>query len=178
MKILNANLPDPLTPYLGVFLGFHGVFLYFRPPFDILDHFPFEQEVANWASGGSKSFDRSQNLPKFGFFQTWSEASGDVWDGFGWEKSCLYWSLLMFGSAWDCFMLTWDNFSLTHLPPTSLNHPSPFPEIMIGTESLPRFSSAILRVEDFIFWLKAPYPYSIRRFKSQSPSRKLPIEPR
>ena len=93
-----------------------------------------EEEVANWASGGSKSFDRSQNLPKFGFFQTWSEASGDVWDGFGWEKSCLYWSLLMFGSAWDCFMLTWDNFSLTHLPPTSLNHLSPFPDIMIGTK--------------------------------------------
>ena len=38
--------------------------------------------------------------------------------------------------------------------------------------------SAILRVEDFIFWLRAVHPYSILGFKSQSPSRKLPIEPR
>ena len=59
----------------------------------------------------------------------------------------------MFGSAWDCFMLTWDNFSLTHLPPTSLNHPSPFPDIMIGTDSRPELCSAIFQVEELIFFV-------------------------
>ena len=64
-------------------------------------------------------FDRVQNRSKFGFSATWSEASGDVWGGQGWHKSCSYWSPLMFGSVWDCLTLIWNHFAKAHLPPTS-----------------------------------------------------------
>ena len=69
----------------------------------------------------------------------------------------------MFGSAWDCFMLTWDNFPLTHLPPTSLNHPSPFPEIMIGTDSRIQDADLIFQDGEPIFWLRTVYACTMRR---------------
>ena len=76
------------------------------------------KEVANWASGGHShltDFKKSQHL---GFSEARSEASGDAWDGFGWQESCLYWSLLMFGSVWDCLMLIWDGLGqhICHRP--------------------------------------------------------------
>ena len=86
------------------------------------------------------------NRSKFGFFETWSEASGDVWDGQGWCKTCLYWSPLMFGSVWECLMLIWDNFPLTHLPPTSQQTILPWPDIMIGTKPALHLGSAIFHL--------------------------------
>ena len=95
--------------------------------------------------GGSASSSRGQHHPEclFGLTQVrlrsggaWSEASGDFWEGQGWHKSCSYWSPLMFGSVWDCLTLIWNHFAKAHLPPTSQQTISPFPEIVIGFEAL------------------------------------------
>ena len=66
-------------------------------------------EVDNWASGGQSHLTDFQKVENLGSSEARSEASGDAWDGFGWQESCFYWSLLMFGSVWDCLMLVWDD---------------------------------------------------------------------
>ena len=135
-------------------------------------------EVDQWAPLGSKSFARSQNRSKFGFSEPWSEASGDVWDGQGWCKTCLYWSPLMFGSVWECLKLIWDNFPLTPLPPTSQQTLSSFLQIMIGTIQGAKLRSAIFQYYDLFFWLRAVHPYSIPWFKSHLTQMKLTFDHR
>ena len=78
------------------------------------------------------SYFHDKKVENLGSSEAQSEASGDAWDGFGWLKSSWYWSILMFWSVWNFLLLIWDNFPLTHLPPTSRQTILPWPNIMIG----------------------------------------------
>ena len=117
-----------------------------------------------------------QNRSKFGFLETWSKASGDVWDGYGWCKSCLYWSPLMFGSVWDSLLVIWDNFPLTHLPPASQQTLSPFLQIMIGFESLIPYHSLIFQLRELLLRLNTASPYTNSGSEPQKLRGKLPID--
>ena len=82
----------------------------------------------------------------------------------------------MFGSVWDCLLLIWDNFSLTHLPPTSQQTISPFPEIMIGKNLRLPYCFVIFQLRELILRLNTASPCTSLGFEPQELRGKLPID--
>ena len=73
----------------------------------------------------------------------------------------------MFGSVWDSLILVWDNFPLTHLPPTSQQTISPYPEIMIGKILRSTEHFLIFQVRDLLLRLNTASPYKVSGPESQ-----------